>query len=477
MSNAAIAQADPAAIAPDSPAAGARDSGADRKARNRAAMLSGPIVPSLLRMALPTIGVMVAQTMVNTAEAYYLGFLGTDALAGAAMVFPIFMLMMTMSNGGLGSGVASSVARAVGAGRQHDADALVFHAIVLAALMGALFTAGVTLGGPALYTAMGGRDGSLSAALIYSGTLFAGSIPAWIVNFLACAMRGVGNVRAPALVTLIGGAVTVVASPALIFGFGPIPRLGLSGAGLSFGLYYTGATLVLLRYMSSSRSELRLRIVPLQRRLFADILKVGLPTAINTVQTNLCVILVTAVVGAFGVKALAGYGIAARLDYVLIPILFGLASSVLTMVGVNVGAGNAARARHITWVSGLIGVGITETIGIVAAVAPMLWLRLFSTDLEVLATGATYLGIVGGAYGLYGFGFVSSFAGQGAGRVLWPTVAVSARLTVAAGGSWLAVHGWGGGMVSLAVMVAGSFVAYAAIAGLVVLSLRPRRRH
>jgi putative MATE family efflux protein len=441
--------------------------GAERKARARTAMLEGPIVPTLVKMALPTIGVMVAQTLVNTAEAYYVGFLGTDALAGAAMVFPIFMLMMTMSNGGLGSGVASAVARAIGAGRQKDADALVFHAMVLGAIVGALFTVGITLGGRALYSAMGGRDGSLSAALLYSTVLFAGSIPVWIVNFLACAMRGAGNVRVPALVTLIGGIVTVIASPALIFGFGPIPRLGIAGAGLAFNLYYFVAMIVLLRYMRSSRSDLALRVVPLERRLFADMLKVGLPTAINTVQTNLCVILVTAVVGVFGVHALAGYGIAARLDYVLIPVLFGLSSAVLTMVGVNVGAGNGQRARHITWISGLIGVGITEAIGLVAALAPLLWLTLFTNEPDVLAPGITYLSIVGPLYGLYGFGFVASFAGQGAGRVLWPTVAVSARLIVSAGGSWLAITLFGGTMTTLAIIVALSFAAYAFCAGLI----------
>src|SRR3954468_15692365 len=86
----------------------------------RAALLTGPVLPTLLRLALPTMTVLAAQTAVNVAEAYYVGFLGTDALAGAALVFPIFMLMTMMSNGGFGSGVASSVARAVGAGRRDD---------------------------------------------------------------------------------------------------------------------------------------------------------------------------------------------------------------------------------------------------------------------------------------------------------------------------------------------------------------------
>src|SRR5476651_406473 len=281
-------------------------SGAERKARAREAMLHGPIVATMLRLALPTIGVMVAQTAVGIAETYYVGFLGTDALAGVALVFPIFMLMTTMSNGGLGSGVASAIARAIGAGRQKDADALVFHAVVLAVIWGALFTVGIVWGGPALYAALGGRDASLAAALQYSNILFAGAAGVWIVNLLAAALRG--------------AVVMIPASPALIFGFGPIPRLGIAGAATAFNIYYLGALIVMLWYMRSGRAGLTLTFARLEWRLFADILKVGVPTAINAVQTNLCVILVTGAVGLFGTAALAGYGTASRLDYVMIPI-------------------------------------------------------------------------------------------------------------------------------------------------------------
>src|SRR6478736_7884139 len=106
-----------------------------RADETRAALLTAPILPTLLKLALPTVTVLIAQTAVNIAEAWYVGFLGTEALAGAALVFPIFMLMTMMSNGGLGSGVASSVARAIGAGRRDDADAFLFHAMVLAVIV------------------------------------------------------------------------------------------------------------------------------------------------------------------------------------------------------------------------------------------------------------------------------------------------------------------------------------------------------
>ncbi|MGA2997146.1 MATE family efflux transporter [Bradyrhizobium sp.] len=436
----------------------------------RTALLTAPILATLLKLALPTMTVLVAQTAVNIAEAYYVGFLGTDALAGAALVFPVFMLMTMMSNGGLGSGVASSVARAVGAGRQQDANALLFHAIALAVLVGALFTLAAELAGPLLYRTLGGRGEALDAALQYSDLLFAGAIPVWVVNLQAAALRGAGNVKVPALVTLVGAIVMIPLSPLLIFGFGPIPRLGIGGAGVAFGLYYCGAMLFLLRYMASGRSGLVLKLSTLRGSLFSDILKVGLPTAFIALLTNLTVILVTGAVGLFGTTALAGYGIASRLDYIMVPLLFGLGTAALTMVGVNIGAGHGARARRIAWISGAMGFLLTGSIGLFVAAFPLLWLHLFSHDADVVAEGLTYLRVVAPAYSALGFGFVVGFAAQGAGRVLWLAVAISARILIAAGGGWIAVSYFGVGMLGLAVMVTASLIAYAVICTVVLLS-------
>ncbi|MGJ4995403.1 MATE family efflux transporter [Bradyrhizobium sp. HKCCYLS3077] len=442
-----------------------------KAAATRAALLSGPVLPTLARLALPTMSVLVAQTAVNVAEAYYVGFLGTDALAGAALVFPIFMLMTMMSNGGIGSGVSSAVARAIGAGRNPDADAIAFHAIVLAVIAGGLFTLLTALFGPALYHALGGRAGALEAALRYSNYLFAGAIPVWIVNLQAAALRGAGNVRVPALVTLVGAVLMIPASPILIFGLGPLPGLGIAGAGIAFGLYYCGAMLVLVRTMASGRSSLHVRVAPLQLRLFADILKVGLPTALNAVLVNLTVILVTALAGRFGTSELAAYGIASRLDYIMIPILFGLCTATLTMVGINVGAGQHARARRIALTSALTGAALVGAIGCLVALHPPLWLALFSHDADVLREGAIYLRTVAPAYAALGFGFVLAFAGQGAGHVLWPFIGSAIRILIAAGGGFIAISMLGGGMASLAAMVALSLLAYALVCSLV---LAPR---
>jgi Na+-driven multidrug efflux pump len=271
-------------------------------------------------------------------------------------------------------------------------------------------------------------------------------------------------------VTLVGALVTIPVSPALIFGLGPIPHLGIAGAGLAFGLYYGAAMLFLLRYMSSGASGLRLHVVPLRARIFGDMLKVGIPTALNTVLTNLTVILVTGAVGLFGTSALAGYGIASRLDYIMIPLLFGISTATLTMVGVNMGAGQSARAQRIGWVSGAAGFIMTGSIGLLVAIVPTAWLHLFSRDPDVVSQGTIYLRIVAPAYAALGFGFVTSFAALGAGRGIGPLISSIARILIAGGGSWIAVTYIGAGMTGLAIMVAAAIVAYAAICVLIMLS-------
>jgi putative MATE family efflux protein len=378
-------------------------------------------------------------------------------------VFPISMLMTMMSNGGIGGGVASAVARAVGAGRRHDADALLMHALLLAVGFGLLFTAGVLLLGPALYRALGGQGATLHAAVEYSTFVFIGSVPAWVMNLFSAALRGAGNVRVPALLSMAGAAIMIPLSPAFIFGVGPIPRFGIAGAGVAVTIYYTLAVIGLIYYLASGRSGLVLKRVQIEPRLFRDILRVGLISAIGAIQPNLTVVVVTGVVGLFGADALAGYGIASRLDYVLIPIMFGFGTGVVTMVGTNMGAGHLARARRIAWTGALLGLVVAEMTGVVAATVPTLWLHLFSHDQGVVATGSLYLRIVAPVYGAVGVGMMLYFAAQGGGRVLWPFLGGTVRLGIAAGIGWWAVARWGLGLPSLFAIVAAAVAISAAI--------------
>jgi len=280
----------------------------DAKAADRRAILAGAIVPTLMRLALPTITVLIAQTMVGIAETYYVGRLGTDALVGTSVVFPIWMLMTMTSAGGIGGGVASAVARAIGAGRTQDADFLVLHAVALAIIFGLVFTLGTRVFGMTLYHGLGARGEPLAKALSYSNWLFLGSVSIWTVNLCSAALRGAGNVKTPAMVTLVGALVLIPLSPLLIFGFGPIPAFGVAGAGIAVTTYYAVASLILLRYLAGGKGVLTLRLGDLRWRLFRDILGVGSISAMNWLPLNLAVILVTGAVGRLGPAALAGYG-------------------------------------------------------------------------------------------------------------------------------------------------------------------------
>ena len=424
-------------------------------------LLDAPIAPTLLRLAAPNVVMLVAQVAISILEAYYVGWLGADALAGVSVTFPLVMLMQTMSAGGMGGGVASAMARALGAGRRADASRLVTHAIVIALALATAFTVTVLGAGRTIYHAMGARDGALAAALAYSNVIFAGAAAVWLFNTLASAVRGTGNMLLPAGIVLAGSPFLVTLSPALIFGWGPFPRLGVTGAALAVIAYYVAGMLVLAAYLVSGRSLVRLSpSLKFERGLFSQILRVGGPSLINNVMTNLTVVLLTALVGPFGTYALAGYGMGVRLEYLLIPLVFGFGSALVTMVGTNFGAGQHARARRVAWTGALIAAGVTEVIGLAAAFFPNAWLGLFSDEPAVLAAGAAYLRFVGPAYGFFGLGLALYFASQGAGRLVWPLLAGCLRLVSAAAGGWLILHHLPGELSALFAVMALALVLF-----------------
>src|SRR5437867_2907361 len=409
------------------------------------ALLEAPIAPTLLRLAAPNMLVLVAQAAAGLVETYFIGKLGTDALAGVALVFPVVMLMQMMSAGAMGGGIASSIARALGAGRRADANALALHALVIALGLGAAFTVGVVGGGRWLYQAMGGSGLALEAALTYSNWVFAGAVLVWLFNSLAAVLRGTGNMAFPAAVTCVGVVILVPASPVLIFGWGPFPALGIAGGAVALVFYYALGCLALAAYLWSGRSVVRpsLRTVRFRWPLFRDVLRVGAVAALVTVATNLTIMIGTALVGEFGPAAIAGYGTGARLEYLLVPLVFGLGGPLVAMVGTNIGAGQRGRALRTAWIGAAIAAGLTELIGLGAALAPHVWLSLFDTDPAMLDAGSRYLHTVGPLYGLFGLGMALYFASQGAGRLLWPLLANLTRLIIAAVGGWLALR-WSG---------------------------------
>src|SRR5262249_16447957 len=185
--------------------------------------------------------------------------------------------------------------------------------------------------------------------------------------------------------------------------------------------------------------------------------------------TNLAIGMATGLMGRFGTAAIAGYGTGSRLEYLLVPLVFGLGGPLVAIVGTNIGAGRLERALQAAWIGAAIAAGLCEAIGLFAALAPTTWLGLFDNNTAMLEAGSRYLQLVGPFYGLFGVGLALYFASQGAGRLAWPLAANLVRLLVAAGGGWLVMRLGGGISEVLAVqgiaLAAFGLISAAAVAG------------
>lgn len=425
-------------------------------------MLHAPLLPTLLRLATPNVMGLFAVTIVIGYDGYILGRLGADALAGIALVFPLSMLMIQMSAGGIGGATTAAVARALGAGRSEDASRLAQQALFISAVLAALFMVALLGFGRGIFGGMGGRGAALDAALAYSNVLFSGAVVIWFTNVLAAVVRGAGNMLLPSVLMLGTAVLHLVLCPLLVFGWGPVPALGVAGAAVSTLVVNGASALVMLAHLLRRHSDVQLQNSPwrLHGPSLRDILRVGLPASLSPVISNASIAVATAFVGTFGTAALAGYGVAARLEYILVPIAFGFGTALTAMVATNMGAGQSARAVRVAWVGGAVVAAITGGIGVVTAMAPALWMNLFTTDAEVLGFGGRYLNIVGGCYAFFGLGLALFFASQGAGRMFWPLAGSMARLVILLSGGWLCVHVFQTSATGLFAVVALSLVVY-----------------
>jgi putative MATE family efflux protein len=403
-------------------------------------MLVGPILPIVLRLALPNMGAMVAGSVAAIAETAYVGRLGVPALAGMAVVFPLVMLQGMLSAGAMGSSISAALARALGAADTARAEALAVHALWLGVIAGVSTSLIVLPLAPVIFAGLGARDAALAEAVAFARVAFIGATGMWLVNLLAAVLRGAGNMAVPSAVLLLTATLQIVIGGTFGLGLGPAPRLGM--AGVAAGQVVASATgaLLLLLYLRSGRSAIGLPVakVPPQRAIFAEILRTGATAAVSPVMSIATIIILNRFIAGFGPTVLAGFGIGTRLEFLLTPLSFAIGVASVPLVGTAIGAGLVARARASAWVAARLAAAVMASIGVMMAVFPEAWVSLFTRDAATTAAAAQYFRWVGPVYGFFGAGMSLFFSSLAAGKVAAMLLAGAMRLgLVAVGGAML----------------------------------------
>jgi putative MATE family efflux protein len=424
-------------------------------------MLDAPPLPLLLRLAAPNALAFLVQAAVSIAEIAFVGRLGTVPLAALALMFPGVMLMQMLANGAIGGAVSSAVARSIGGGAIERGESLIWHALAIAFGGGLTFALVWWTAGASLLPAVGATGPIADAATDYAAIVFTCAPLIWLTGLASSVFRGMGNMKLPAALMILGALVQVPLAGALILGWFGLPQLGIAGAAVALMLVsgVNGAVLLVRLARGSEALALRRARMRFSVAQFADIFRVGALASVSPVLTVATIGAVNTIVAGFGAAALAGYGIVARLEFLLVPMVFGLGAAMTAMVGTNVGAGNIQRAERIGWLGGGTAAAITGVVGLALALVPALWLGLFTNDAAIWQAGESYLRIVGPLFAFQGLGVSLYFASQGAGTVFWPVVATVLRFIVGVGGALLAVHVFAMGLASVYVCLAvGMFV-------------------
>ena len=403
-------------------------------------LLDHPILKTLLKLAWPNVIALSAGTVVVIFETSYIGILGTEALAAMALVFPFVILTMTMSGGAMGGGVSSAISRALGAGDRERASLLAAHALLIGICFGLIFTVGMLVFGKSLLETLGGRGNVLSQAVGYITIFFAGGVIPWIMNTLASVLRGTGNMKLPSLIQFSSAVSQIILGGVLGLGFGPIPEFGMPGVAAGSLIAYTIGTTVMGWYVFSGRARVRPVMfgMKIQRAMFFDILKVGAIACFSPLQSVLTITIFTHMLARFGTEVLAGYGIGARLEFMLTSLAFAVGVASVPMIGMAIGAGRVARARKVAWTASWLAFSVVGVLGTLIAIFPDIWVNLFTQDPAVRAASQQYLGTAAPMYAFLGLATASYFSSQGAAKVLGPVLAQSARLVfIGIGGYWL----------------------------------------
>jgi putative MATE family efflux protein len=383
---------------------------------------TGTIGRSIVLLAIPMVLEMSMQSLFGVADVFFVGKLGPDAVAVVGMTDSILMLVFAVAIG-LSMGTTAMVARRIGEGDPERASITAVQAIALGSILAVLLgLIGAVFAGDFL-TLMGGDADLVRNGSIYTAIILGGNITVMLLFLINAVFRGAGDPAIAMRALWIANLINIGLDPILIFGWGPVPAMGLTGAavattvGRGIGVVYQLLRLARGRGRIAVGREM-LVIEPAIMRRLIRISAIGVLQFFISTASFLGMVRIVAV---FGDTALAGYTIAVRvIVFVLLP-AWGIGNAAATLVGQNLGAGRPERAERAVWTTGFVNMVFLGTVAIVFILIPRELVAPFSDDETVIEVAAACLRIVSFSYVFWSYGMVTTMAFNGAGDTTTPT--------------------------------------------------------
>ncbi len=397
-------------------------------------LVGAPLGPTMFRLAVPGVIGALLFSMPGLIEAAFLRNTGADALAAVALVYPLIILAAMFSAGAIGGAVSGHTARAIGGGDYQEASSVLVCAVLISLAGGLLMWFLVVQFGPLLYAYASDSADVVDAAQRYAALVFPAITIYWLVNMLCSVLRGSGDMVKPAII-----AATLLVSYTLLAWF-IIPRGGaslneaMSAAALAMICSYIIALIVAVWFIQRRQQPVRFSIGAFRLQTLLSILKQGLLAASQSVMTITYAMVTTVLFSRFGTDWLAGFGLAVRLELIMVPVIFGIGASLIAIVGAYVGAGQREKAVAIAWRGVLINAALVGCLGLLLSLFPGVWCSVVGSDATVIEHCSRSLRVIAPTYAFFALGLGCYFASQGLNTLQAPVAGALLRLAVVATG-------------------------------------------
>ena len=383
----------------------------------------GPIGRAILLLAIPMVLEMALEGVFAVTDVFFVGRLGPDAVAAVGLTESMLTIVYALAMG-LGIGTTAVVARRIGEkdreGAANAAVQSVFLGIGGAVLLGGL---GVALA-PHLLALMGASPAVLQIGSGYTRVMLGGEATIVVLFVVNAVFRGAGDAAIAMRVLWLANAINIVLGPCFIFGLGPFPELGVTGAAVATTIgRASGAVYAISRLLRpGSRVAVGRRHLGVDVPVMRTVARLSSSGAFQSIVGMASWIGLVRIVATFGSQALAGYTIGIRIIvFALLP-SWGMSNAAATMVGQALGAGDPDRAERSVWRACLYNLVFLSAIGLGFVVAARPIVSAFTSDPQVLAYGTQCLRIIAAGFAFYAYGMVLSQSFNGAGDTATPTL-------------------------------------------------------